>query len=31
MIDTGCVWGRDLTAVRIDGPAKIVSVAAIQN
>jgi len=31
MIDTGCVWGRDLTAVRIDGPAQIVSVAAVQN
>lgn len=27
-IDTGCVWGRRLTAVRLDGPAKIVSVAA---
>jgi bis(5'-nucleosyl)-tetraphosphatase (symmetrical) len=26
-IDTGCVWGRKLTAVRLDGPAKIVSVA----
>jgi bis(5'-nucleosyl)-tetraphosphatase (symmetrical) len=25
-IDTGCVWGRRLTAVRLDGPAKIVSV-----
>jgi bis(5'-nucleosyl)-tetraphosphatase (symmetrical) len=25
-IDTGCVWGRKLTAVRLDGPAKIVSV-----
>ena len=29
MIDTGCVWGRELTAVRIDGPLKIVSVAAV--
>ncbi len=25
-IDTGCVWGRKLTAVRLDGPAKIFSV-----
>jgi bis(5'-nucleosyl)-tetraphosphatase (symmetrical) len=25
-IDTGCVWGRRLTAVRLDGPAKTVSV-----
>ena len=25
-IDTGCVWGRKLTAVRLDGPAKTVSV-----
>lgn len=28
MIDTGCVWGRKLTAARIDGPTKIVSVRA---
>ena len=28
MIDTGCVWGHQLTAVRIDGPVKVVSVAA---
>ena len=28
MIDTGCVWGRELTAARIDGPIKIVSVNA---
>ena len=28
MIDTGCVWGRRLTAVRIDGPVKFVSVKA---
>ena len=27
-IDTGCVWGRELTAVRLDGPAHIVSVPA---
>lgn len=25
-IDTGCVWGRKLTAVRLDGPARTVSV-----
>lgn len=25
-IDTGCVWGRRLTAVRLDGPARIMSV-----
>ena len=25
-IDSGCVWGRKLTAVRLDGPAKIFSV-----
>jgi bis(5'-nucleosyl)-tetraphosphatase (symmetrical) len=25
-IDTGCVWGRTLTAVRLDGPARIFSV-----
>lgn len=25
-IDTGCVWGRKLTAVRLDGPARLVSV-----
>ncbi len=29
MIDTGCVWGRELTAVRVDGPARIVSVKAV--
>jgi len=29
MIDTGCVWGRELTAVRVDGPVRIVSVAAV--
>jgi len=28
MIDTGCVWGRELTAVRLDGPTRIISVAA---
>jgi bis(5'-nucleosyl)-tetraphosphatase (symmetrical) len=28
MIDTGCVWGRKLTAARIDGPTKIISVKA---
>lgn len=22
-VDTGCVWGRELTAVRLDGPAKV--------
>ena len=25
-IDTGCVWGRELTAVRLDGPLKVYSV-----
>ncbi|MEO8444728.1 MAG: symmetrical bis(5'-nucleosyl)-tetraphosphatase [Gammaproteobacteria bacterium] len=25
-IDTGCVWGRQLTAVRLDGPTRTVSV-----
>lgn len=29
MIDTGCVWGRELTAVRVDGPVRIVSVKAV--
>ncbi len=32
MVDTGCVWGRELTAVRIDGKngkEKVVSVAAV--
>jgi bis(5'-nucleosyl)-tetraphosphatase (symmetrical) len=28
MIDTGCVWGRELTAARIDGSVQIVSVKA---
>lgn len=28
MIDTGCVWGRKLTAARLDGPLRIVSVSA---
>ncbi len=27
-IDTGCVWGRELTAVRLEGPSRIYSVAA---
>ena len=26
-LDTGCVWGRTLTAVRLDGPARLFSVA----
>ena len=26
-LDTGCVWGRTLTAVRLDGPARMFSVA----
>ncbi len=26
-LDTGCVWGRTLTAVRLDGPARVFSVA----
>lgn len=30
MIDTGCVWGRELTAVRLDGPVKVYSVKAIR-
>jgi bis(5'-nucleosyl)-tetraphosphatase (symmetrical) len=25
-LDTGCVWGRALTAVRLDGPARVVAV-----
>ena len=25
-LDTGCVWGRSLTAVRLDGPARVFSV-----
>ena len=29
-IDTGCVWGRKLTAVRLDGPAKTYSVPCAQ-
>ena len=24
-LDTGCVWGRTLTAARLDGPARIFS------
>jgi len=28
MIDTGCVWGRKLTAVRLDGPLQTISVKA---
>ena len=28
MIDTGCVWGRKLTAARLDGPLKTYSVKA---
>ena len=28
MIDTGCVWGQKLTAVRLDGPLRVVSVSA---
>jgi len=27
-IDTGCVWGRELTAVRLEGPSRIYSVQA---
>ena len=27
-IDTGCVWGRELTAVRLEGPSRIYSVPA---
>src|SRR5690606_10881061 len=26
-LDTGCVWGRTLTAVRLDGPARVISLA----
>ncbi len=29
MIDTGCVWGRQLTAVRLDGPTRFVSIDAV--
>ncbi|MFQ5634859.1 MAG: diadenosine tetraphosphatase, partial [Gammaproteobacteria bacterium] len=28
MIDTGCVWGRELTAARLDGPLRTISVQA---
>ena len=28
-LDTGCVWGRELTAIRIDAPADPVSVPAV--
>ena len=28
-IDTGCVWGRQLTAVRVDGPLRFCSVEAV--
>lgn len=28
MIDTGCVWGREMTAVRLDGPLRIVATPA---
>ena len=27
-LDTGCVWGRTLTAVRLDGPARVYTVPA---
>jgi bis(5'-nucleosyl)-tetraphosphatase (symmetrical) len=27
-IDTGCVWGRELTAIRLEGPSRIYSVQA---
>ncbi|MCC7258319.1 MAG: symmetrical bis(5'-nucleosyl)-tetraphosphatase [Gammaproteobacteria bacterium] len=27
-LDTGCVWGRSLTAVRLDGPARVYAVPA---
>ena len=29
MIDTGCVWGNQLTAVRLDGPTKVFSIEAV--
>lgn len=29
-LDTGCVWGRTLTAVRLDAPGQVVSVACRQ-
>ena len=28
-VDTGCVWGRTLTAVRLDGPARMFSVPGV--
>ena len=31
MIDTGCVWGRTMTAIRLDGPVKVFSVPAEKN
>jgi bis(5'-nucleosyl)-tetraphosphatase (symmetrical) len=29
-LDTGCVWGRTLTAVRLDGPAKVFTVPLVR-
>ncbi|MBM4197706.1 MAG: symmetrical bis(5'-nucleosyl)-tetraphosphatase [Gammaproteobacteria bacterium] len=29
-IDTGCVWGRALSAVRLDGPARVWTIPAIR-
>lgn len=29
MLDTGCVWGRELTAVKLDGPNRVYTIAAV--
>jgi bis(5'-nucleosyl)-tetraphosphatase (symmetrical) len=29
-LDTGCVWGRTLTAVRLDGPARVFTVPVVR-
>ncbi|MDH3977523.1 MAG: symmetrical bis(5'-nucleosyl)-tetraphosphatase [Gammaproteobacteria bacterium] len=29
MLDTGCVWGRELTAVKLDGPGRVYTIQAV--